>query len=384
MPLKLPTHKTYYEDFLTSDDIIDEIVFGRKEYPVIDLCISREFDIAYLLLQKGYCCLHEDMAHEVLTILRSVCTLRTVSATGTEKIPHILTMLSNELEQLEETNYRTLVNELGRALAENRYCSPNLNILTYIRRNLPDLYISLIRFGDFSPSTLVMLNTEFVEKYFAKLEASDSLEAYTISNQVDKYEATTLLMNLMSLESFDEIEASASNLYHIYSKCPGIFPKNFTCDVVILSSIAKLRNIVANLDETDPKPGDAYFDFDTTFRSFIGRTNRLLRFHMKEDYTMDRVAEVLIISCGADGTEFPLRETEIPQLCDYYILDLVVKYAKTNYLISKLPVFEDTLEKANVAWMDMHQDEEWKQEYDIAFPRISDLTEWFYNNCAPK
>lgn len=384
MPLQPASYKKFYEDFFTSDDVIDEIVYGRKEYPVIDLCISHEFDLVYVLLQKGYRCLHEDKTHEVSIILRSVRSVRLTKTTGAELIPSILNALSDELEQLSETEYRTLVNELGLDIANERYYKSNATILSYIRENLPGLYTAFIKLGGFPPSTLMMLDTDFVEKQLDELYASQRLDEYSAANQVDGFEATNLLLKLMSVDSFDAIDRSLKSLYRIHARCPEIFPKHFTCDAAILSIILKSRDAVKNLDETDLQPDHEYFSYDSFFYSQVGLLNRLLHSHMQNDYSFDCVAEALILSCKADRQEYPYKDIEIARSCDFYILENVTKFAKGFFHIDKLPISKATLENVKTTWMNMNrncQNEDWKTEYDLTFSRINELIKWFYDNC---
>ena len=102
---------------------------------------------------------------------------------------------------------------------------------------------------------------------------------------------------------------------------------------------------------------------------------------MTEDFSFSPVAQTLIDSCGKEGTEYDLDPKEIPQTCDYYVLDAVVKYARQQFNIDKIPVSENTLENATILWIDIHDQEDWQDNYELAMPEINKLVNWFYDNC---
>lgn len=384
MPLDLGECSNLYSDHIQSNDVIDEIVYGAKEYPVVDLCRMRKFDYAFILLQKGYRCLHEDVIHETMIILRATQRLNHLKTSGRDKIPDILNKLSEELNYINPTVLRSLVQTYRRELLQKEHYASLMKFIPLFRNNQPLSYDTCLQLDDWTVSDLMKLDIQFWEDYVEKLTTENRLEKFIDSNKLNQQEAVIFLPKLLDVNYLKLLDSQEKILYRIASDCTGIFPENFTCDVAILASVGKLRMIVNALEEFEPGPDTEVFSVNRNYQALISQLYHLLPFHMKETFSFDRVAQTLITSCGINGTECDLEPTEIPQLCDYYILDAVSHFARQHFHIDKLPISEDTLKTATADWMDMHNTVDWKDYYELAMPKINELVGWFYDNCDIK
>lgn len=381
MPLEFPKCSQYYSDFFQSDDVIDEVIYGRYEYPVVDLCKKHEFDYAFLLLQKGYRCLHEDIVHDTFSIIHATQAFVDITSSEIEKISDILKKLSEELNCLNEAKLRGLVQACKQGMEEKNSYTLYTELIPFSREQLPILYNAFLQLGEWTVSELIKLDIPFLEDYIEKLTAENRLEEFIASNKLNQRNAVTLLSKLLDVSYLDILDSQEKILYRIASHCPGIFPENFTCNVAILASVGKLRIIVSKLEEFEPGPDMEVFSVNTNYCSLVSRLYRLLRFHMKETFSFDHVAQTMIAACGINGNEYDLEPTEIPQLCDYYILEAVSKFASQYFHIDKLPILEDILEDATVDWINMHDTEDWNDNSKLAIPEINKLVNWFYEHC---
>lgn len=381
MPLEFPKCSQYYSDFFQSDDVIDEVLYGRDDYPVVDLCKTREFDYAFLLLQKGYRCLHEDIVHDTFSIIHATQAFADITSSGIEKISDILNKLSEELNCLNEAELRGLVQACKQGMEEKIGYTSYTGLIPYTREQLPILYNAFLQLAEWTVSELIKLDIPFLEDYIERLAAENRLEEFIAFNKLDQRNAVTLLSKLLDASYLDILDSQEKILYRIASHCTGIFPENFTCDVAILASIGKLRIIVNRLEEFEPGPDTEVFSENANYYSLISRLYRLLRFHMKETFSLDHVAQAMIVTCVISGNDYDLEPTEIPQLCDYYILEAVSKFASQHFHIDKLPISEDSLEDATVDWINMHDTEDWNDNFKLAMQEINKLVNWFYDYC---
>lgn len=381
MPLKISTVSQYYFDYFQSDDVFDEVIYGREEYPVVDLCKTREFDYAFLLLQKGYRCLHGNVAHDIITILQAAQTPESIECSGRDKIPDILDKLSEELNCLNKNELQKLVKTFQQGIEERKGYTSYTTLVPFIREKLPILYNAFLHFEEWTLSDLIKLDIPFWKDYIERLTTENRLKEFIDSNKLDSQNSLVLLSELLDINYLGILETQEDILYQIESDCTGIFPSDFICDVAILASIGKLRIIANTLDDGEPGPDTEIFRDYSNVQSIMGRLYRLLHFHMTEDFSFNSVAQTLIDSCGKEGTEYDLEPKGIPQTCDYYILDAVVKYVRQQFTIDKIPVSENTLENATILWIDIHDQEDWQDNYELAMPEINKLVNWFYDNC---
>ena len=247
MPLMKPSCAPYYEEHIKSNVVKDCIVEGRKNYPIIDLCNSGEFALAYELLSKGYKCLHEDRGTDAAKLMRRALAPYEIQVSNKEDLPAIVNYLHEEikdLQQTDETGYKSFINSLGYNLTKqcgNRLLS---HILIYMKRNMPDVYLSMITLGNWDISTLIEFNNEFVEEYILNLKCTDGMSDFIDQNKLTEEDTLPLLSSLFECDDKNTLELHLDNLFEIGINCPEIYPSGFTFDVAILTMIKmKLINI---------------------------------------------------------------------------------------------------------------------------------------------
>lgn len=376
MPLMRLSCAPYYEEHIKSNVVRDCIVEGRKNYPVIDLCNSGEFALAYELLSKGYKCLHEDSGADAAKLMRRALSPHETQSSKKEGLPAIVNYLYEEikdLQQTDETGYKSFINSFGYNLTKqcgNRLLS---HILIYMKRNMPDVYLSMTTLGNWDISTLIEFNNEFVEEYILNLKCTDGISDFIDQNKLTEEDTLPLLSYLFECDDKNTLEIHLDNLFEIGINCPEIYPCGFTCDVAILTMIKMFRIDMWN------NPGVSPSDFETEapFCKNVGRFNRLISFHLRNirnEYSLDRVIHTLIVSYLPYGNRLSTSMES-----DYYLLDCAIHHTSVCLPHIKISLSADAFEKA---------DKDWKYEYVREEPELDDgytemlnrLKQWYNDN----
>lgn len=360
----------YYKEHLNSDDVRDYIVMGRKHYPIVDLCLSQEFTYALKLLSKGYRCLHEANGTEAAILMRLALSPDHVS---TESAFAIIDAMYEEIKLLQlsdEHGYISFIASFGINLIRlygYRRCS---RILIYIRRNMPKVYSSMIKHGNWDVSNLIEFDHEFVEEYMLHLTDTDSIDDYTKLHKISEEDTLPLLISLFECDDSVILETHMENLFEICMSCHDIYPSGFTCDVAILTMIKLFRiDMYAN---SDVSPSD--FETISPFRENVGRFNRLISFHMRKDYSLDRVMHTLIVSYFPYGDILSTYAES-----DFYLLDDILHHTKVCLPHIKVSLHADVFEQADNARKYEHIGEE--VEPDSGYTEYLDrLRTWYSDN----
>lgn len=375
MPLMRPSSAPYYEEHIKSNVIRDCIVEGRENYPVIDLCNSGEFALAYELLSKGYKCLHEDSGADAANIIRKAFVPHEPQTSKEESMHAIVNCLHTEikdLQQTDETGYKSFINSFGCNLTKqcgNRLLS---HILIYMKRNMPDVYLSMITLGKWDISTLMEFNQEFVEEYFLNLKCTGEISHFIELHKLTEDDALPLLSSLFECDDMNTLELHLDNLFEIGINCPEIYPSGFTCDVAILTMIKMFRIDMWN------NPGISPADFETAspFYENTGRFNRLISFHLLnigKEYSLNRIIHTLIVSYLPYGDRLSTSMES-----DYYLLDCAIHHTSVCLPHIKITLSADVFEQADKAWKYEYVREE--PELDSGYSEMFNRLKQWYND----
>ena len=372
MLFRRPICADYYKEHINSDDVRDYIVKDRHHYPIIDLCLSGEYALAYELLSKGYRCLHEDNGTEAAELMRLTLSLDHASVER-ESISAIIDAMYEEIKLLQlsdEHGYISFIDSFGINLIKLHGYGRRSRILIYIRRNMPEVYSSMIKHGNWNVSNLIEFDHEFVEEYMLHLTDTGSIGDYTKLHKISEEDTLPLLISLFVCNDSVTLETHMENLFEICMSCHDIYPSGFTCDVAILTMIKLFRiNMYAN---SDVSPSD--FDTISPFRENVGRFNRLISFHMRKDYSLDRVMHTLIVSYFPYGDILSTYAES-----DFYLLDDILHHTKVCLPHIKVSLHADVFEQADEPWK--HEPIREEVEPDIGYTEYLDrLRTWYSDN----
>lgn len=323
--ISMKRENNYYYDLINSDDVVDEVVYSYRHYPVIEFCKTGEFDHAKTLLQKGYRCIHENALEDVTGILYAIITTENKATENEDAIPYIIEKLADELDSMEPFKYQVFVGNLGHYISTHMSSATIIQIIPLIRMSFPKLYESFSSYTNWEPTDLMMFNTELINDYFDFIECKDFLLEYTEHNKMSVTEAQSILLQLLKFEESGLVEQCMNNLFRISSRCTGVFPAHFTCDVTILSCINLLYMVAEALPEHYPQPDTELFSTNMEVYKIICKLNQLLRFHMRQGYTLEQVNETILL---LKSTEYFIDYSKNLEYCIEHILDEVVRFQK--------------------------------------------------------
>lgn len=323
--ISLKKENNYYYDLIDSDDVVDEVAYGYRYYPVIEFCKTGEFWHATTLLKKGYQCIHEDALQDVTGILYALITTENKVIENEDAIPYILEKLADELDHMEPFKYQVLVGNLGHYIATHMSSTAILQIIPLIRMSFPRLYESFISYTNWGITDLMMFDTELINDYCNFIECKSLLLEYTSHNKMSVAETQSILLQLLKFEESGLVEQCMKNLFRISSRCTGVFPLHFTCDVTILSCINLLYMVAEALPEHYPQPNTELFTTNMEVYKIICKLNQLLRFHMRQGYTLEQVNETILL---LKSTEYFIDYSKNLEYCVEHILDEVVRFQK--------------------------------------------------------
>lgn len=326
--ISLIKENNYYYDLIDSDDVVDEIAYGYRNYPVIEFCLTGEFGNAKTLLQKGYRCIHENALQDVRSIFNALMIKDSIATEQEEVIPYIIEKLADELEQMDSFEYSVLVGNLGHYVAMSMNSSRKMLMVPFIRMALPKLYDSFTSYMNWTIQDLMMFDTELINDYFDFIESKDLLSEYIEDNKITTSEAQEILLRLLKFENTGSVEQCINNLFRISIRCTGIFPAHFTCDVTILSCINLLYMVSEALPEHYPQPDTELFTTNMEVYKLICKLNQLLRFHMPENYTLEQVQHTIL---ELKGTEYYIDYSKNLEYCIEHVLDEVARFRKNMF-----------------------------------------------------
>lgn len=141
-------------------------------------------------------------------------------------------------------------------------------------------------------------------------------------------EAQSILLRLLEFENAGSVEQCMNNLFRISIRCTGIFPAHFTCDVTILSCINLLYMIAEALPEHYPQPNTELFTTNMEVYKIICNLNQLLRFHMRQGYTLEQVQRTIL---QLKGTEYYIDYSKNLEYCIEHVLDEVARFRRNMF-----------------------------------------------------
>lgn len=383
MPLKVKDKVQFY--YSTDHDekvIADEILFEEVRYPVNALCHDGKFEAAHSLIQKGHHCIHEDAGKDFLGICSDIIRYSNrmiwIADEDRESIHAVLGDLRQECNMLGEFTVYEIAQDFVDSVDEQ---TSSKKFLQMIRKHFFPIYSAILNtVSGLYRALLACRDEEFTNDYLEKIIQEGKIAEFVEENELCDEDARDELLQLMDLATVKNLEEYSETLYELNKHCKGLFPRGFTCDVAIVAALKELRLVTRELvDECYIAPDSELFVENDSVRGILSRLNRLLKFHMPAGYSLDRVAEVIIGYCGMYGMEYDLEPEEIPQDCDYFILDEVLRYAKYEGKIESIYVSQGVLEEANIVWDMMHGMDKWRSECKVAKPEIGRLTDWFYD-----
>ena len=384
MPLRLKEKVPfYYSTNHNEKGIADEVLFEEVRYPVNDLCHDGKFEAAHSLIKKGHCFIHGDAGIDFLGICSDIIRYSNrmiwIAEEDRGSIGIVLGDLRRECNALGEFAVYEIAQDFVDSVDEQT--NPK-KLLQMIRKHFSPIYSAILNTDTgLYRALLACRDEEFTNDYLEKIIQEEKIAEFVEENELCDEDARDELLQLMDLSTVKSLEEYSGVLYELNKHCKGLFPRGFTCDVAIVAAIKELRIVTRELvDECYIAPDSEQFAENDSVRGILSRLNRLLKFHMPAGYSLDRVAEVIIEYCGMYGMEYDLEPEEIPQNCDYLVLDEVLRYAKRNSNITSIKVSESVLEDANIVWDMMHGKDKWRSEYKVAKPEIGRLTDWFYSS----
>lgn len=317
-----------YVEWLKSDDVVDEIIYGRREYPVVDLCIQGEFGLAYDMLKKGYHCIHNASAEDVIVILRSVLTKNQKLTSKEEVIPYILEKLAVELDEMESSEYSQLVGELGEMIAKSTKSIRRQSVFSIMRNSLPNLYQSLVAFNTWNVWQLMMFDKQFVEDYIISMQQQGCLHVLSCMDESDEEKFDEILLTLLRMDDLDLVKQCSYNILHIFSECFEVQPVELACDIAIISAMKEMSLVVATLPEHYPQLGTELFTTNGGISGAIYRLELRLRSNMREGYNLEHVNAILK---EYKKDEIFIDHDENVEKCAEYVFEEVKSYCRGAY-----------------------------------------------------
>lgn len=320
---------SHYTELVHLDTIHDSVLYGQF-YPVVDLCRVGQYSDAQALLSKGYKCLHEDAGEEAASLLCYLISNRNIIVKGKEDVPKILQTLYEEINEYKQTDakkFRNFIQDMGITLADKYGWLLRKYILPYMRCNIPEMYTDMIAFDDWHSTTLMEFDELFVEENMQQLHDFGVLDAYIEKNSISQKQAEELLLRFVSCEEPELVKLYMKNLYTIHGACKNknIYPKGFTCDIAILTTIQLFRIEINK--KSNVKNYESMEEIEN-FAEKIGWFRCLLRFHMRfqKEYSFERVFKTLTDACILYGDDVDsLNQLHIS---DIYLLNVACQFQR--------------------------------------------------------
>lgn len=372
-----PLSELYLEQ-IHADLVTDEPLTERSHYPVVDLCLSQEYEAAFALLEKGYRCLHQDKSHETMNILRAIQLTSCPATRNTENIPNVLEQLHQDLSALDAAEFQNVINECQCILEERKF-----TLVPFLREKFSILYRALLRQRNWTVKQLICIDEQFLEDYLNELAAQNQLSEFIAANHITDSQAPIILQQAFDVMRPETLRSREKNVERLACTCPEIFPENFVCDAAILVCIYELRLYLDKMYEEDPF-WDVTGNDALEAEPFVDYLGGVLCTYMKENYSFDHVAQTLVNLCDNYTLDYDPEEPELPHGYDFIVLNAVTTYAMELFELHKLPITEKKLDEAFNNWKKHHlgPDNTLATDQDqLIWMNIQKLVDWFKSRC---
>jgi hypothetical protein len=348
-----------YEICLESDDILDEIPYGKVNYPVAEFFSRGQYDLGVRLLTMGYRCIHVEDPEGFWILCRYLEIYKRERGWYDYNYwrLHISKIFFQEYTALSSADREYLMQAFD-------ISSINKRTLSFFRDNLKPVYSDILS-GNIDVCDLVQCcDVKLVEDYInihsQKADWTEYISQAGLSQNI-LLEGVLKHINEKCLENY------LASLRKLVDYCKSAFSKDYLCDIDTAETIMRLRFITADMGKRPSRREyEAVILSREDVQQLFDEFDQQLQLHMTEEYQLDNVVRALVMSCQVPCDRADMEDSlNRLQPGDYLVLKHLLDYGNAKWEHMEFSISKNILESVVLQWVEKQKSEENDQIFDL-------------------